>query len=109
MSLNINGKEVGRKELVIVITCILLVVVVIVFTIGSYNNKQKYVNAAERQRVAAVELQEKETARLQAVAKAKRDADVTRLVSICIEAQERYAALTAKQQALETRPDCTVE
>lgn len=107
MSLNINGKEIGRKELFILIGCLVVLVAVMVLSVISYSDKQSQTNAVKQQETVAQQQRDKLAADAQAAKEAQREADMTKLISICMEAQQGYDAMTAKQQALQTRPDCT--
>lgn len=104
MSLNINGQEIGRKEIVIVTLCLIALAVTLALVTVHYVKQKENAQAIQEQQTAQqVSAKNEEMNR-----EMQRQADLNKLVSICMAAQERFDGLTLRQQAAETRPDCTV-
>lgn len=109
MSLNINGKELGQKEFVVLIICLILVMAGVALTVVAYSHKKEAaaIEYNERTEVEQTKMSNAKLAEEKRIA--EHQADVSRLVSVCIMSQERFDKLPVKQQALEARPDCTIE
>lgn len=97
-----------KKNVIVISSLILLVTGVAVASIYGYERYQDHL-ATQNAQAAIVKAQEAiATKKAENLSVAKYDADISRLVSICMDSQARYDALTPALKVKEIRPDCTI-
>lgn len=108
MNSPILSKNINKKNIFIVLICLAALAGLLAAIVVTHYDKANAYKAMRDEQAAAADLESRNREAAAAAKEAQRNADMTKLVSICIDAQESYDALTAKQKIGKVRPDCTV-
>lgn len=101
-------RSMKTHEKVTLVIVISVSIILLVATGVAYKDYQHRKSESAAKHVTQQKVADDNIARSKAKQAELRQADINRLVAICAAAQARYEALTAKQQLLEIRPDCTL-
>lgn len=109
MNLEMQTPQVEKKKnTAVVIGAIIVVIGIIIASVMAYSQYRERESSKQQKQAETQAIVNQNRADDQQKIEAQREADISRLVSICMEAKERYNTLTAAQKAKEVEPDCTI-
>lgn len=106
--MNKSKNKMTLQEKITLAVVLVAALVVLVAAGMAYRDYRHRRSAVETQKVAQQKVIDDTIALAKSKQEAVRQLDINRLVSICNAFLVRYQALTAKEQLLEVRPDCTL-
>lgn len=105
MTLNLHRfKNINIPRLIFWLLFVLLIILITIACVQQYNDAR----AIEQRRAATIHQEQLKADATIAQRDAEKQASVTRLVSICMEARQQYDKLSAKDRTTRTRPNCDV-